>query len=99
MMQQYWRIDYKLLIDAIKLRIHKMKKALHVMPVEAITRYVCNNCVDDDGNHPCWDEHDVQQLQWGIDNFEVTLLSPPHIAHAGNVPVMLMFLSAATLTT
>ncbi|EKX48174.1 hypothetical protein GUITHDRAFT_106249 [Guillardia theta CCMP2712] len=71
MMQQYWRIDYKMLIDAIKLRIHRMKKALHVMPVEAITKYMCNNCTDDDGNHPCWDEHDVQQLQFGIECFEV----------------------------
>ena len=27
-MQQYWRVDHKQALDAIKLRLHRMKKAL-----------------------------------------------------------------------
>jgi transcription initiation factor IIE alpha subunit len=50
--QQYWRVDPKQLLDATKLRIHKMKTALHAVHVENFNIYVCNECEDVDGNHP-----------------------------------------------
>ena len=62
-MQQYWRVDHKQALDAIKLRLHRMKKALEAAPVERVTHYVCEICEDDDGRNPTWDEHEVQELE------------------------------------
>jgi hypothetical protein len=50
--QQYWRVDAKQLLDATKLRIHRMKAALHEVHVESFTIYVCSECEDAEGNHP-----------------------------------------------
>eukprot|EP00286_Rhodomonas_abbreviata_P008456 CAMPEP_0181324912 /NCGR_PEP_ID=MMETSP1101-20121128/20629_1 /TAXON_ID=46948 /ORGANISM="Rhodomonas abbreviata, Strain Caron Lab Isolate" /LENGTH=231 /DNA_ID=CAMNT_0023433153 /DNA_START=158 /DNA_END=850 /DNA_ORIENTATION=+ len=60
--QQYWRIDYKLFLDAVKLRIHKMKSGLHSAAVENVTLYVCETCEDEEGRHPSWDEYEVQEV-------------------------------------
>jgi transcription initiation factor IIE alpha subunit len=60
--QQYWRVDYKLMLDSTKLRIHAMKDGLQKAPPEKMTRHVCPTCTDEDGNHPFWDEFDVQAL-------------------------------------
>ena len=62
-MQQYFRVDHKQALDAVKLRLKRMKKALEAAPVERVTQYVCSICEDDDGRHPTWDEHDVQELE------------------------------------
>ncbi len=52
--QQYWRIDYKLFIDAVKLRIHKMQHSLHKAKAERVTLYVCESCVDAEGRNPSY---------------------------------------------
>ena len=53
--QQYWRIDYKLFLDVVKLRIHKMKQSLHNAHVENVTLYVCESCVDAENRNPTCD--------------------------------------------
>jgi transcription initiation factor IIE alpha subunit len=59
---QYWHVDYKLAVDAVKLRLRRMKKALEEAPVQRTMQYVCNRCIDDDERHPTWDEFSVQEL-------------------------------------
>ena len=59
---QYWWVDHKLALDAIKLRLKRMRKKLEQEPAERKTEYVCESCEDDEGRHPAWDEFEVQEL-------------------------------------
>jgi len=53
---QYWWVDHKQALDAIKLRMRRMRKKLEQEPAERKTEYVCETCVDDEDRHPSWDE-------------------------------------------
>jgi transcription initiation factor IIE alpha subunit len=59
---QYWWVDHKQALDAIKLRMRRMRKKLEQEPAERKTEYVCETCVDDEDRHPSWDEFEVQEL-------------------------------------
>jgi len=45
---QYWRVDHKIALDVIKLRLRRMEIVLAEAPVERVTKYTCNVCVDDE---------------------------------------------------
>jgi transcription initiation factor IIE alpha subunit len=42
--QQYWRVDHKVALDSIKLRLRRMQNAMKAAPVELQTSYECKKC-------------------------------------------------------
>ena len=43
-LQQYWRVNHKMALDAIKLRLKRMENAMQEAPVERRTQYECRQC-------------------------------------------------------
>ena len=42
--EQYWRVDHKVALDSIKLRLRRMENAMKAEPVELETSYECKIC-------------------------------------------------------